>query len=86
MNSLKIPESGVLLRSAPGEDSDPLPQQAFTISLSDNVIEGMIRCVQDGGDLQLALGSNPVGAIAAPSPRPAPPLAVGVVGNRGFIR
>lgn len=60
MNSLKIPEGGVMLKDSPDEDSGPLPQQAFTISLSDNVIESMIQCVQDGGDVQLALGSKPV--------------------------
>lgn len=62
MNSLKIPEGGVMLKGSPGEDSDPLPQQAFTLSLSDSVIEGMIQCVQDGGDIQLALGAQPVSA------------------------
>lgn len=60
MNSLKIPESGVLLKGSPSDDSDPVPQQAFAISLSDNVIEDMIKCVQDGEDIQLALGASPV--------------------------
>lgn len=59
MNSLKIPESGVLLKGSPSDDSDPVPQQAFAISLSDNVIEDMIKCVQDGEDIQLALGASP---------------------------
>ena len=65
MNSLKIPDSGVMLKGSPGEDSDPIPQQAFTISLDDNVIEGMIKCFQNGGDIQLALGSNPVSLSTA---------------------
>lgn len=60
MNSLKIPEGGVTLKGSPDEGSDPLPQQAFTISLNDSVIEGMIKCVQNGGDIQLALGADPV--------------------------
>ena len=60
MNSLKIPEGGVMLKGSPGQDWDPLPQQAFPISLSDSVIEGMIQCVQDGGNIQLELGAKPV--------------------------
>ncbi|KAF4125148.1 hypothetical protein GMORB2_3987 [Geosmithia morbida] len=73
MNAIKIPESGVLLKGAPGEDSDPLPQQAFAFSLSDNVIEDMIKCVQDGGDLQLALGSKPTLRYDSKSHRITPP-------------
>lgn len=59
MNSLKIPDNGLTLKGSAG-DIGPLPPQAFAISLNDSVIEGMIKCVQDGGDIQLALGAKPV--------------------------
>ncbi len=60
MNAIKIHENGVMLKGPDEGSSEPLPQQAFTISLSDNVIESMIKCVQNGDDIQLALGPNPV--------------------------
>lgn len=60
MNSLKIPDNGVMLKGAAPKDVGPLPPQAFAISLNDSVIEGMIKCVQDGGDISLALGAKPV--------------------------
>lgn len=56
---LNISESGVLLESS-AKQTAGLPQQAFAISLSGSVIEDMIACVQNGGDIQLALGSSPV--------------------------
>ena len=59
MNSLKVPESGLSLQGSSGNDSN-LPPQAFPITLNDNVIEDMIKCVQGGGDIELALGSIPV--------------------------
>jgi hypothetical protein len=37
-----------------------LPSQAFGIMLSGRDIEDMIACVQNGGDIQLALGNSPV--------------------------
>lgn len=37
-----------------------LPSQSFGIMLSDGDIEAMIACVQNGGDIQLSLGSSPV--------------------------
>lgn len=60
MNSLKIPENGVMLKGSASKDAGALPPQAFAISLSDNVIEDMIACVQNGNDISLALGANPV--------------------------
>lgn len=56
---LNISESGVLLDGS-AKAMAGLPAQAFAISLSGSVIEDMISCVQNGGDIQLALGSNPV--------------------------
>ncbi|KAK4039833.1 hypothetical protein C8A01DRAFT_16220 [Parachaetomium inaequale] len=55
---LNISENGVLLESSARATAE-LPAQAFAISLSGSVIEDMIACVQNGGDIQLALGSNP---------------------------
>lgn len=60
MSSLKIPDNGVMLKGSASADAGSLPHQAFAISLSDNVIENMIKCVQTGGDISLALGENPV--------------------------
>uniref|UniRef100_A0A8H7N7I0 Uncharacterized protein n=1 Tax=Bionectria ochroleuca TaxID=29856 RepID=A0A8H7N7I0_BIOOC len=59
MSSLKIPDNGVMLKGSASADAGSLPHQAFAISLSDNVIENMIKCVQTGGDISLALGENP---------------------------
>ncbi len=56
---LKIPDSGLVL-DASVRSMASLPQQAFAVTLSDSVIEHMIECVQDGQDIQLSLGSNPV--------------------------
>jgi hypothetical protein len=62
---LNIPESGMLLESSANTTTE-LPSQAFAIALSGSVIEDMIACVQNGGDIQLALGSNPV-SVATPA-------------------
>lgn len=56
---LNFPDSGVVIEGS-AKDVAELPAQAFAITLSDSVIEDMILCVQNGGDIQLALGSNPV--------------------------
>lgn len=62
---LNISEGGVLLESS-AKAAAELPAQAFAITLSGSAIEDMIACVQNGGDIQLALGSNPV-SIEAPA-------------------
>lgn len=59
MNSLKVPEAGWQLEGPPSNSSE-VPQQAFALTLSDNVIEDMIKCVQNGDGLNLTLGSTPV--------------------------
>jgi hypothetical protein len=69
---VNVSESGVLLES-PAPAAPPL--QAFAISLSGSVIEDMIACVQNGGDIQLALGSSPV-SIEALWPVPIVVVAV----------
>ncbi|KAK7430251.1 hypothetical protein QQZ08_003226 [Neonectria magnoliae] len=66
MNSLKVPESGWQLEGRPGQAPN-LPPQAFALTISDNVIEDMIKFVQNGVQngvpngkgLKLALGANP---------------------------
>lgn len=56
---VNIPENGISLESS-AKVMAGLPTQAFAITLNDNMIEDMIKCVQDGGALQLSLGSTPV--------------------------
>lgn len=56
---LAIPDSGLQLESS-AKSSNFLPLQAFGISLDDNVIEDMIKCVRDGDQIELSLGNNPV--------------------------
>lgn len=56
---LAIPENGLQLESS-AKSSNFLPLQAFGLSLDDSVIEDMIKCVQNGDQIELALGNNPV--------------------------
>jgi RNA polymerase II elongation factor ELL len=57
MSSLKVPESGLQLLGGHAPD---IPPQAFSLSLSDSVIESLIRNVRDGGEINLRLGPTPV--------------------------
>lgn len=66
MNSLKVPEAGLQLQGPFGHDT-PLPPQAFALSLSNSVIDNLVRAVRDGGSIELALGNNPV-SISEKSP------------------
>ena len=59
MPTLTIPDNGLHLESSP-KSRDSLPLQAFGLTLSDNVIEDMIKCVQNGDQIELSLGTNPV--------------------------
>ncbi|KAF6837746.1 com1 regulatory protein [Colletotrichum plurivorum] len=60
MTSLKVLDTGLVLASLPDpEFPTPPPPQAFIISLSDHVLDDMIKCVQSGEDLQLSLGNSP---------------------------
>lgn len=61
--ALNISEGGLLLDSS-AKAMAGLPTQAFAIQLSGSDIEDMIACVQNGGGLQLSMGSNPVSTIA----------------------
>ncbi|KAF4976971.1 hypothetical protein FZEAL_6442 [Fusarium zealandicum] len=72
MNSLKVPESGLQLEGSAGKDAS-LPLQAFALTLSDVVIEDMIKCVQNGDGVQLALGANPTFLYGSNSHVIAPP-------------
>ncbi|KAI0881450.1 uncharacterized protein GGS22DRAFT_172189 [Annulohypoxylon maeteangense] len=58
MSALAVPDTGLLLESS-ANSSDHLPLQAFGITLSDSVIEDMIKCVQGGQEIELTLGSTP---------------------------
>ncbi|KAL7620690.1 hypothetical protein AAE478_009685 [Parahypoxylon ruwenzoriense] len=58
MAAMAIPDAGLLLESS-ANSSDYLPLQAFGITLSDSVIEDMIKCVREGQEIELTLGSNP---------------------------
>lgn len=58
MNSLKVPESGLQLEGSTGKDAT-LPSQAFALTLSDFVIEDMIKSFQNGESINLSLGSKP---------------------------
>lgn len=40
--------------------SAELPQQALALTLSDDVLEDMIECIQNGQEIQLSLGDAPV--------------------------
>ncbi|KAG6023544.1 hypothetical protein E4U41_001980 [Claviceps citrina] len=72
MNSLKVPEGGLLLSSPSSSDSD-LPPQAFVLNLSDDVVEQMIRSARMGDGLELQLGKTPTlhyGSNSHRIPRP----------------
>lgn len=62
MPSIRVPDTGLILESS-AASGNPVPPQAFTINLSDHVLEDLIKCVQSGEDLQLSLGSSPVSSI-----------------------
>lgn len=59
---LRIPETGLQLESSV-KAAETLPLQAFAITLSDNVIEDLIQCVQNGDDIRLSLGNVPVSEL-----------------------
>ena len=62
MPSLVIPESGLSLGSpqmTPFKPGSALPA-VVGLSLTDGMIEEMIKCVQNGKEIQLSLGDRPV--------------------------
>ncbi|KAJ2957576.1 hypothetical protein NQ176_g11237 [Zarea fungicola] len=72
MNSLKIPEAGLLLQGPLGQET-PLPPQAFALSLSGNLVDSLVKAVRDGGSIQLSLGKAPTLHYGTKSHRIAPP-------------
>jgi len=61
MPSLSIPESGLSLGSSHHSADHDLPAPTiYGLSISDDVIDQMIRCVQNGKEIQLSLGQHPV--------------------------
>lgn len=55
MASLTIPDAGLHLESS-AKLANALPLQAFGITLSDSMIEDLIRSVQDGEDVGMVMG------------------------------
>jgi hypothetical protein len=62
MPILVVPNTGLQLDSS-ASPRDPLPMQAFGITLNDSMIEDMIKCVQSGHSVELTLGSTPVSLV-----------------------
>jgi RNA polymerase II elongation factor ELL len=62
MPSLVIPPSGLSLGNFPASSSKPgsAVPDVFGLTLTDSVIEEMIRCVQNRKPIQLSLGEHPV--------------------------
>jgi len=62
MPSLDIPQSGLSLGSSPAPPFKPgsAVPDVFGLTLTDGVIEEMIKCVQNGKPIQLSLGEHPV--------------------------
>ncbi|KAM0335348.1 hypothetical protein ACHAQA_000393 [Verticillium albo-atrum] len=71
MASLKVPDAGLQLEGS-ADASVGVPLQAFALNLSDSVIEDMIRCVQNGEDIQLSLGNSPTFLYGSHTHTPAP--------------
>ncbi|KAB5549935.1 hypothetical protein GE09DRAFT_1190678 [Coniochaeta sp. 2T2.1] len=56
---LQIPENSALLLGGSADSMADLPQQAFALTLSDDVLESMIKSVRNGQEIQLSLGDTP---------------------------
>lgn len=69
MASLRVPDTGLQLESS-GTPGPAAPNQAFALTLSNNVIEDMIKCVQNDGEIHLSLGSAPVSTRLFQAPGP----------------
>lgn len=57
---LPIPENMQLHLGGSADAMAELPQQALALTLSDDVLEGMIESVRNGQEIQLSLGDTPV--------------------------
>lgn len=62
MPALRIPDSGLLLGSfsATTSKSGAEVPEVIGLALTDNAIEEMIKCVQNGKAIQLSLGEHPI--------------------------
>jgi len=61
MPSLVIPDTGLSLDSAHhAAKHAPSVANIYGLTLSDDVIDQMIKCVQNGKEIQLSLGQHPV--------------------------
>ncbi|OAA49701.1 hypothetical protein ISF_09404 [Cordyceps fumosorosea ARSEF 2679] len=58
MDCLKVPEAGLLLQRPSSQDAPP-PLQAFSLSLSRSVIDGLLQANRNGSSINLALGKTP---------------------------
>lgn len=69
MPSLVIPQSGLSLGSFPAPSFKPgsAVPDVLSLTLTDGVIEEMIKCVQNGKPIQLSLGEHPVSLQSAES-------------------
>ncbi|KAM0516317.1 hypothetical protein ACHAPE_005464 [Trichoderma viride] len=73
MNSLKIPDNGLLLASSSSSSDSALPPQAFHIQLDKSTIDAIIKASRNGEDLSLTLGQSPTLQFGSKSHRIAPP-------------
>ncbi|KAH6609311.1 com1 regulatory [Trichoderma cornu-damae] len=71
MNSLKVPDSGLLLAGSGSETG--LPPQAFHIQLDKSTIDAIIQSSRNGEELRLALGQSPTLQFGSKSHRISPP-------------
>ncbi|KAK4084522.1 uncharacterized protein Triagg1_1002 [Trichoderma aggressivum f. europaeum] len=71
MNSLKVPDSGLLLAGSGSESG--LPPQAFHIQLDRSTIDSIIQSSRNGEDLRLSLGQTPTIQYGSKSHRIAAP-------------
>lgn len=60
MPNLEVPESGLSFDSVSERSSKSTTQDIIGLTLTDDLIEEMIQCVQNGKPIQLSLGSRPV--------------------------
>lgn len=65
--SLDIPQAGLKLESNPPSNKSATNiTPAIGLTLSDGMIEDMIKCVQNGKPIELSLGGSPVRDPAPP--------------------
>jgi RNA polymerase II elongation factor ELL len=60
MPTLDIPKSGLSFESVSETSSKSATQDIIGLTLTDDLIEEMIQCVQNGKQISLSLGPRPV--------------------------